>query len=256
MEDKPGRNWNVVIWWIAIPIALMLTAWQLAKFGMLADPLKEHPWLAVGLSGLIGVAIAKCAPALIDFQQRMLVYVARILARLIGYLVRPGSKVAERWGRARNLKAEDAGEWDFERTYDGHVLRSERRARERLAVGVMTREFEKSLTFASLALFLALVLVGGYAIWTRDRSILFVATLTAIFFLLAVARQGVLAWRTATGYFGSSEHEVRELLAFAMRHPTPDDFFDDNGHLLPAFDLRPQGGASAVAVGQPVVDGI
>jgi hypothetical protein len=78
------------------------------------------------------------------------------------------------------------------------------------------------------------------------------AAVTGAFFVLAVSRQAILAWRTSKGFFGSSEHEVRELLTFAARHPDPDDFFDDNGHLLPAFDLRPEEEHGSTAIGQPI----
>jgi hypothetical protein len=127
-----------------------------------------------------------------------------------------------------------------------------RRQRERQVVGVMVREFEKTIGFSSIVVFVALLLVGGYAVWKQDRTMIVAAVIVAVLFILAVVRQAVLAWRTKRGYFGSSEHEVRELLAFAMRHPTPQDFFDDNGHLLPAFDVALRE-ARASALGQPQV---
>jgi ABC-type multidrug transport system fused ATPase/permease subunit len=156
------------------------------------------------------------------------------------------------WGRTQSLGAE-TDEGSLLSDSEAALLRHgrQRHARERLAVGVMTREFEKSLTTSSVALFLALLIVGGYAAWSRERGMMIAAVITGGFFLLAVGRQAILAWRTRRGYFGSSEHEVRELLAFAMRHPTPDDFFDDNGHLLPAFDLRPEQVSATAAIGQP-----
>ncbi|HEY0140662.1 MAG TPA: hypothetical protein VGF48_07190 [Thermoanaerobaculia bacterium] len=112
-----------------------------------------------------------------------------------------------------------------------------RRERERQVVGVMAREFEKTLGFSCIALFVALAMVGGYAVAKRDQTLTATAIGLGALFFLAVMRQWLLAWRTRRGYFGSSEHEVRELLAFAKRYPTPEDFFDDNGHLLPAFDV-------------------
>jgi hypothetical protein len=115
--------------------------------------------------------------------------------------------------------------------------RPDRRKRQRLVVDVMAQEFEKNLGLSTIALFVALALVGGYATYAHDRTMLTTSIVIGVLFLFAVLRQATLMWRTRKGYFGSSEHEVRELLAFAMRHPTPEDFYDDNGHILPAFDV-------------------
>jgi len=149
------------------------------------------------------------------------------------------------WGRTKV--------WDVEEE-DGSAV-AQRRARERLVVGVMTKDLEKSLTTSCIVLFVGLMLVGGYGFWAKDRAMLVTAALVCAFFVLAVARQSILAWRAQQGYFGSTEHEVRELLAFAVRHPTPADFYDDNGHLLPAFDLRPAE-ERAPAVGVPVPESV
>jgi len=114
---------------------------------------------------------------------------------------------------------------------------SERRAAERLVVGVMSREFERSLGLSCTGLLLALVIVCSRAAFRRDAGMIAAAVLIGALYLMAVLRQAVLVWRTRKGYFGNREHEVKELLAFALKHQTPEDFFDDNGHLLPVFEV-------------------
>jgi hypothetical protein len=154
-----------------------------------------------------------------------------------------------RWPRDVKSKSENGESEDFA-VYTDHDAapserlrasvrddRPDRRKRERLVVGVMAHEFEKNLGLSTIALFVALALVGGYAMYSHDRTMLTTSIVIGVLFFFAVLRQAILMWRTRKGYFGSSEHEVRELLAFAMRHPTPEDFYDDNGHILPAFDV-------------------
>jgi hypothetical protein len=201
---------------------------------------------------------------MIDFLRLLIRYLPTLIRRRLRkakflefpYVSHRGAE----WGKAESLEGHGDGmqEWaegwdDGRRSAEREAQRiAEQRAGERLAVGVMTREYEKSLNASILALFAALLIVGVYAVMSRDRGLLIVAAVTAIFFLLALIRQTLLTWRTSKGYFGSSEHEVRELLAFAMRHPTPDDFFDDEGNLLTAFDLRPREERTSRAVGEPI----
>lgn len=130
----------------------------------------------------------------------------------------------------------------------------ERRTHERLVVGVMAREFEKSIGLSCIVLFIALTTVGAYAIGRRDATMITIATVICIIFLLAILRQAIMMWRMRKGYFGSSEHEVRELLSFAMQHQTPDDFFDDNGNILPAFDVAFRESRTAAYAGVPQPD--
>jgi hypothetical protein len=101
---------------------------------------------------------------------------------------------------------------------------------------VMAEEFEASvsrLIFLLSSVLLGLTLAG--LLW-RDRSLTVVACGVGALILVAHARQGMLRWRIERGYFGSCEHEVRELLRFASQHPRPTDFFDGGG-LLPAFEI-------------------
>jgi hypothetical protein len=146
-------------------------------------------------------------------------------------------------GKSENGESEDFQAYeDLDATLDKlkaslRIDRPEQRKRQRLVVGVMAHEFEKNLGLSTITLFAALALVGGYGMYSDDRTLLATAIVIGVLFLFAVLRQAILMWRTRKGYFGSSEHEVRELLAFAMRHPTPEDFYDDNGHILPAFDV-------------------
>lgn len=115
------------------------------------------------------------------------------------------------------------------------------KARPRTLVGIMANEFEASLYRISFVLFAGLVVLAGTGLMTSDRRVTSAACIVALLVLAAHARQGVLRWRVEQGYFGTSEHEVRELLRFAMRHPTPKDFLD-GGSLMPAFAIgeRPE----------------
>jgi hypothetical protein len=119
------------------------------------------------------------------------------------------------------------------------------KTRPRTLVGIMANEFEASLYRISFVLFAGLAMLAVTGLMTSDRRVMSGACVVAVLVLTAHARQGVLRWRVERGYFGTSEHEVRELLRFAMRHPTPKDFLD-GGSMMPAFAIgeRPEMGTA------------
>jgi hypothetical protein len=121
------------------------------------------------------------------------------------------------------------------------------RPKHRTLVGVMADEFEASVARMSVVLFVGLVALVVAGFLTNDRRITSVACGVAVLVLVAHARQGLVRWRVERGYFGTSEHEVRELLLFALRHKAPDDFLD-GGSMLPAFEIgeRQEGAAGWV----------
>jgi hypothetical protein len=204
MTAEPlNRRWRVLTWWSAGGAAVGLSFYVLTNSARLGAAVERSQWWMAVLSSAVGCVLL---PVLWRFAQTMrqmlhvqlgeLVIAVMKLLRAVRmrrhghvehYVPRSG---AEEWGRTVVLQTKDGEEL---MTSDAKV--HERRLRERLVVGVMTRNFERSLTTSSLVLFVALVLVGGYGFWTRDRSLLVVGAITCAFFVLAVVRQSILAWR-------------------------------------------------------------
>ena len=202
------RILNWVIWRLGLPLAGALLLWPLRRYSWFEEwphTVLDH----VQIASIVG-AFASFA-----FEWRA--------------EVRSTSKLTE---ALRHVVARPSGRATAE---------AQAKAKARTLVEIMADEFDVSVSRMTFVLLPVLAALTVASVMTKDQRMISVACVVAVFVLAAHARQAVFRWRVVHGYFGSSEHEVRELLRFALTHPFPGDFFD-GGSMLPAFAVgeRPE----------------
>ncbi len=118
--------------------------------------------------------------------------------------------------------------------------------RKKTVAEVMASQYELRAIRSGLLLFVA-VIIGGISAWIDpSRRTMMTSVLLCIGYVLATARQALLAFRIRRRLFGTSEHEVRQLLTFVLNQP-PESFSGGGGTPLPAFDLDVDDGSSQVS---------
>lgn len=76
--------------------------------------------------------------------------------------------------------------------------------------------------------------VAGW-IFLQDLRLLKLAAVSFGCFALLIIREFVVGFRIASGYFGSTESEVRDFIQFITAHRHDIDFTDDSGKRRPAL---------------------
>ena len=95
---------------------------------------------------------------------------------------------------------------------------------------------------------LAVALCGVCAwMFLQDVRPLKIAAIAFTCFLLLRAREVVIGFRVANGYFGSTESEVREFVKFITTHRSDIDFTDQGGKRRPSLVPEPQSNSATRA---------
>lgn len=125
-----------------------------------------------------------------------------------------------------------------------HVLRMDRAksqpSTERRALSYRYLDHVKRKYFIPKFALLA-VTVAGVAGWMflQDVRPLKVAAVAFACFLLLTIREAVIGFRVVSGYFGSTESEVRDFVKFITTHRGDIDFTDQGGKRRPALVQEP-----------------
>jgi hypothetical protein len=92
--------------------------------------------------------------------------------------------------------------------------------------------------------------VAGW-IFLQDVRLLKIAIVAFVGFLLLMIREAVIGFRVVSGYFGSTESEVRDFVKFITAHGGEIDFTDQGGERQPSLVQEPPSDSKASTASAP-----
>jgi len=180
---------------------------------VLASFLSDHPWiLNVAVIFLLGITIVAFVRRSVDESRKSSGDAVRI----------------QIFGVAFNLNLR----------WPRHNLARRGLSRATLA-DTMAAEYERRLAKAGFLLIGALVLTSGVARIMPEPGLTFTATVVAMLYVLASARQAILRWRIDNHFFGNGEHEIR-LLLIHLLNDDRGSYHDHTGRPIVPFNTSSQ----------------